>query len=634
MEVYTTLLGVRTEINKILAEQKADSPLKGQLEKIEKCIHEMPPELAYSIYDRCERLKLDFDFLKNNFSDSLQIDVPENLTNRKHLSVFLMGESSSGKTTFIQRSLGQKAGEISSKPTTGFLTIHKLGNEESLEILFPEKFSPQDSTKFEKFLQKYHLSDHFKTLTSLELNQTDAGRKTLGPEFSTTNFSNFINEANDFPECFRELIWTHKKIGKNSSFFDFVDIYDMPGSGSGNEKHEENISYAFNTYRPDIVFYFIDSGKGIPSTDGIELFRNHLLKMIDKQEEDVPLLFFVYETPESDNMDKLVQLEENGKVTCKKDFIEGKANALYNYIINPHTNENGSQFSPNDQANLLEASLLDLRGPKNSVSESLQNALALSLQKYYLTKAKKAVIEIIDGLKQFENEIENNEIIKMVLNKMEDTGNTGINSYLKDIFDEIKQKTDIGKNLSIEDAKKIFLDHFYLTSYGDYKNSSFSQALFRRYDAINRVIDDIIKEFSKMDKTDNVKRNSGEKQIVKKNEEKINNIKTVAKTVKDRLGAQLEELKNPRKCISYQKIVDGFQKSYKDKVEWQDLPFKVQTYYALRFSETDDIKNYYLLPTASAFISRIKNDLESLESIRSEIPLCISLDDFVNHSNS
>lgn len=640
MEVYTTLLGVRSQLEEILKQsiKEDDNTLKEQLNSIKRCIDEMSPELAYNIYDRCERIKLDFDFLKNNFSDSLNIEVPENLTNRKRLTVFLMGEFSSGKTTFIQRSLGQKAGGISARPTTGFLTIHKVGNDESLEIVFSDKFEVDKTAEFEVFLQNYHLNNYINR-RGKKWELIEMGRKTLGPEFSVTDFMNFLNKANDFPECFKEITWTHKKIGKNSSFFDFADIYDMPGSGAGNEKHDENIDYAFKTYTPDIIFYFVDSNQSIPSSEGHELIKKRVLPIINKQEGNVPSLFFVYEIP-VENADELVRLNDNGKVEFNKDFLKIKADALGDYITKKHTNENDFEFETNEKEKLLEARLLDLRGPKNSVSERLHNALSLSLQAYYLNKSKKAIVEITEGLNKFENEIENKEIIKMVLSEMEDTDDTDINTYLKSIFDEIKQKTDIGKNLSIEDAKEIFKKHFYLNSDenpgGSYNNNSFSEALLRRYKKINQVIDDIIKQFSKIDKTDDVKDDFVNEQIELSSTEKkskANELKVVASKIGEKLKSQVEEIRNPKKCISYQKIVDGFQKSYKENVEWQDLPFMVQSYYALKLSESDDIKNYYLLSTASAFISRISNDIESLESLRTEVPFCsMPLRDFVNNS--
>lgn len=639
MEVYTTLLGVRTQLEEILKQQSQEdnTALIKQLNAIKNCIDKMSPELAYNIYDRCERIKLDFDFLKNNFSDSLNIEVPENLTNRKRLTVFLMGEFSSGKTTFIERSLGQKAGEISARPTTGFLTVHKVGNDESLEIVFSDKFEVEKTKDFEVFLQRYNLNNYI-NLRGKKWELIESGKKTLGPEFSTADFTNFLNTANDFPESFKEITWTHKKKGKNSSFSDFADIYDMPGYGAGNEKHDENIDYAFKTYSPDIIFYFLDPAQSIPSIEASDLVKR-VLPIINKQEGDTPSLFFVYELPD-ENAEELVKLQENGKVDFNKTFLKHKIDALYKYITQKHTNENGSEFENNEKEKLLEARLLDLRGPKNSVSESLQNALSLSLQAYYLSKSKNAIVEITEELNKFENEIENKEIIKMVLNKMEDTNDTDINIYLKSIFDEIKQNIDIGKNLSIEDAKEIFKKHFYLNSdnipCGDHNNHSFSDALYRRYEKINQVIDDIIKQFSKIDKTKDIKDDSLNKQTGLPSTEKkskTKELKIVASKFGEKLKFKVDEIRNPKKYISYQKIVDDFQKSYKENVEWQDLPFMIQSYYALKLSESDDIKNYYLLSTASAFISRINNDIESLEALHTEVPLCSTpLRDFINNS--
>ncbi len=627
MESYTTLLGVRAEIEEILKEmnQTESNPIIEKLDSIKQCIDKLDPEFAYNIYDRCERIKRDFDFLKNNFSDSLKIDVPDNLTNNKHLSVFLMGEFSSGKTTFIQRSLGQKAGEISASPTTGFLTIHKVGNDESLEIVFSDNFE-MEKTDFSIFLQKYHLIEYF-NLRGNKWKLNDTGIKTLAPEFSAADYMEFLNSANDFPECFKEITWTHKKIGKNSSFFDFADLYDMPGAGAGNEKHDNNINYAFETYIPDIIFYFIDSNNSIPSSDGTELLRNRVLPIMKKHKGNLPSLFFVYELPDKTN-DEYVSLNANGNVEFSKTFMKNKADYLDDYINKEHSNENNFKFSSDEREILREACLLDLRGPKKTASQGLHNALACSLQKFYSDKTHNAIDDIIGDLKKFEDGIENIEIIKMVLNKMEDTDDTGINTYLKAIFDEIKQKTDIGKNLSIEGAKEIFQKHFYLSGYGNYNKTSFSKALNRRYEAIDGVINDIIKHFSKSDKTDNVQTDIEDKQIILPNKETL---KSVVSKIGETMKSQYNEIRNPKKCISYQKIVDEFQNIYKEKVEWQDLPFMVQSFFALRFSETDDIKNYYLLSTASTFIDYIKRDYWSLEELHTDVPLCKNLNDFVNN---
>lgn len=187
--------------------------LQSIIKPVIQSVNKMSPLLAENIYSACDILRSDFDLLENHFGElfASKTCIPPVLTNKEHIRIFLMGEFSSGKTTFIQRLLGRKSGEIAAKPTTGLLVIHRVANDESVEVLFQDEFSIPNAVQFSSFLQQFGLSAEFQQVGDTWCLQNKGSRLSLSPIYTAAQIMQFVTEANDFSSAFKEISWTHKR---------------------------------------------------------------------------------------------------------------------------------------------------------------------------------------------------------------------------------------------------------------------------------------------------------------------------------------------------------------------------------------------------------------------------------------
>ena len=493
-DLYTTLLGLRSQIEKAEEpfeavqqdyeslysnlETNTDSPagiyennrisfydnidkLKDILfEPAHRLINTIQPVLAHDIYDRCERLRDIFSIFSTHIMHQAQnskqkVFFPNGLTQKEHVRIFLMGEFSTGKTTSLQRFLNQKAGGTDPGPTTALLVIHKVANDEFLEINCNDKFVISNYN-FLSFLQKWELDTDFSQIGTTWTSNNPNTTIMLDPRFSAAEIAQFTKEVNDYPEAFKELIWTHRKRIDTNPVFEFADLYDMPGIGSSNEQHLQSISYSLQKHDPDIIFFLVDSGASIPSPMGTKLLR-HILDSINNYEKK-PLFFWVYETPTGNEKNEWkISLDATGQIVINDSFLAGNKDEpenlgikkyLIDYIEQPHTNEDNFEFSQEQKDYLNESYILDIRGPKNQVSETVTNAIALAMQRYFCNRSSDFI--------SYLNSILNMNGIKD--NKPNLKSNGFDNNFLKEIVEEIITISKNNPTISFEDAQKIFFN--------------------------------------------------------------------------------------------------------------------------------------------------------------------------------
>lgn len=551
------------------------------VDPLKKFLDNMAPILADSVYDACDRLRDDFDLFEGQIWNNLPKDekdaivFPRGLTSKNHLRIFLMGEFSSGKTTFIQRLLMQKAGEIASNPTTGLLVIHRVSDDETMEIMFKNTFSLPNTTEFYKFLAKYGLANEFdRQGEEWSLRNRDVSI-TLNPSFNSSTLMEFVNAANEYAEAFLEIRWFHRRRGRDerTNLFDFADLYDMPGAGSSNEQHNESIDRVLRNCRPDIIFYLVDSGYAIPSDDGSKLLISMLESM--RTMNRLPLFFWVYEKPigvESDT--RKITLDEDGIAKVDGTFLVDMKEALLKYIDSEHTNEE-AKFSDGQKTYLRNSFVLDARGNKSD-STFLENAISLALQQYFCKLAGQSIEDV--KLKLADFSFSDNKVFDFI-NSVSDSDEYSV----QHIFDELRSRETLetGK-LKLEHARNFFIEKFSLD--GDteiqYPEKA-KEAIERMKSSIISTIDDILSQFTK---------GFGEKTIDSK------------------------------------KVLEDFPNLYKRKDEWRDLVCKVQGYHWLRYAYSGEIAPRYLMGPGSAIIGKIEKDVKKLSDVKTELPLCEPLE--------
>jgi hypothetical protein len=558
-------------------EQKAE--LNNGIERLKEIVFEpahqiintMQPVLANDIYDKCDRIKDDLDLFETQIWNQIrQPDqkefFPNGLTNKNHLRIFLMGEFSSGKTTFLQRILNQKAGEIAAGPTTGLLVIHKVSNDESIEVTCNDRFEISNNLHFATFLQRWYLSTEFTQVGTAWMVKNPNTRIMLNPLFSSAQIMQFTAEANLYPEAFKEIIWTHKEKPDTNPVFKFADLYDMPGIGSSVQQHLESINYTLQEYAPDIIFYLVDSGNAIPSGTGTVLLNN-VLDIVNKLDTK-PLFFWVYEKPTGNEKNEWkVSLDSNGQIILDETFLSDMRVALQNYIEKVHTNENNFEFSPVQKNYLNDSYILDIRGPKNQVSETITNAIAFAMQRYYCKQTSDLILTLIQTLSTttYKNNLFNTTV--------SEAGE----ALLKEIVDEII-KTAQNKSpseISLEEAKGI---------------------VFSKLDLFKKLPSDAHEELKSIDWRVTTK---------------INNF---LQYFADMLGfgsnINLNKLENNWKFKT---------------AEFINIFPLFQTYYQQKQIYEKNINPNSLASIGSAIINIVQKDLEYLNKITTKVPICVPL---------
>ncbi len=354
--------------------------------------------ISIGIYELSEMVRSIVDDIKPFANKEKDI---RGISSSKRMKVILLGETSAGKTTFLERILGEKCGETGAIPITAFAVIHRVEDLPNpfLDIKFKNEFDVKDSERkndFEQFLKNFDFQGHFRP----EMNHfvcKDDDFKLYG----SGKFDNFIREANKFPEALDEIVWHHKKTLKQSKFTEFADLYDMPGSG-GMEAHSDNLKIAISKYDADIVLYLLKSDQGVPS-------EYQTLKSLRNQFEGKKL-YFVYQIINNDSFDNKVE-------------------ALKEFIFKTDDSDAIEPFNAEEQRFYSNAKVVDARGDvKDKVSADV--ALSAILQKFYIEKAS----AFYSSLNMQVNEPKEFTILDVI------PTSDGINGHLRKFLEKEKEK--------------------------------------------------------------------------------------------------------------------------------------------------------------------------------------------------
>ena len=222
--------------------------------------------------------------------------------NGERVRIGLMGATSAGKTTLIQRLLGDSAGKISSKPETACLVVHKFGESENLVFWMKEKVAfktPDVSSRFQSFIKKYKLDDYYTDDSECEWRLRDKKDNQGSNEYSREKIFDFFQEVNAFDGVFERIEWNHKKRRRSYDLVDLIDVYDFPGFG-GKDEHDQVVSdtLGMGQFEIDFLIYVIDTSKGIPAEDekcALEAVQRFLLS--SRSSGRSTQLYWAYEKP-------------------------------------------------------------------------------------------------------------------------------------------------------------------------------------------------------------------------------------------------------------------------------------------------------------------------------------------------
>ena len=379
--------------------------------------------LSTGIYGLSEKIRSIVDDVKPFIDNHKETN---GISNADKINIMLLGETSAGKTTFLERIFGgEKCGETGAIPITAFAVIHKAEDLQTpfLEIKFKKEFTIAEdkSTDFDKFLKEY---DGFKNCFSSLGKGAYKCESDVPNLYGTEKSDSFVKKANNYYEAFEEIVWHHKKSSKFSKITDFAYFYDMPGSG-GMEEHSENLKASLSKYDADIVLYLLKSDQGVSSD-------YQFLKELKKYTENRNLYFF-YQIKNNDSFDQ--------KVEAIKEFVFKDESSD---AINPFNEEERQYFSG--------IQVIDARGGKDDRHFS-NIALATVLQKYYTEQAK----IFYDTLNTKQNEPKEFKVLEAK------PGKDGINRHLRDFLEEINRNCDSENGLpSFKKIKEKFEQYFCL----------------------------------------------------------------------------------------------------------------------------------------------------------------------------
>ena len=405
--------------------------------------------IATAIYNIANKLRDNIDNLRELSSCSVR-----GISRSVKANIMLLGETSAGKTSFLNRIYGEDCGEIGPTPITAFPVSHRITETNSyllVKFIHPQfTIEPEKKEGFVAFLNKYNLKKEF------EIN--DNVFKPVGEDYKLekkVEFVNFIREANSYPSCFEEIVWSHKRSDKKQiGATEFADFIDMPGTG-GQEVHTENIESYFNKYGKtvDIILYLIKSDQGVSSR--YEYLKT-LKEEIKKAEVKADFIF-------------VFQIDN-------KDPFEEKVNALQNFIFVEGVDANNG-FSKSEIDFYSKAKILDSRGKKEDRPKA-NIALASIIKDFFINRCEefRESLKVVNKPKEYD------------LLKAPERNERNINGLLFDFLESTVKKCHNGKLPKIEDLKKDFRDEFSLNT----EIKAFNEDLENTLEAISSDIEENI----------------------------------------------------------------------------------------------------------------------------------------------
>jgi hypothetical protein len=577
-----------SESIKILVEKIEDGkPILNQLHttylsietihgKINEIIENIDPLLSTGIYERCRRLKDDIDLFESQILFQLSSEAEKNinplshgLRNRERVNVFLVGEFSAGKTTFAQRLISDLTGPISGAPATACLVIHKQAVAQSLVITFNNTFVVNDTGNFEQLL---HTNDLRKRFNFTQGTWVPNEREITLVNWDSGKIINFLHEANKYPEAFSKIVWNHKKSRKTdhkNTFLDFVDLFDMPGIGGNEGKHDPIIKNVFQEHKPDIILYLIDTSKGTPSEDEVKSLRK-LLSYI-AQYTPPPLFYWVYQKPSGSYSPLDMQSIDGDGNILDTSFLKEKWESIVNFIDELESGRTIT-FEKEHIEYLRKTVILDARGLADD-TEMSQNAVSLALRDYFCACGNGYVgnaAKILSG----DSKIRQFDVMSYY---PRDMGYSSKNPFIENVIDSIRKSSD----LSVSNAKNIILKFLCIDNDEDISKYPYDlcNTLTEWLKNIQCIIDEIIKEISV-------------KNLLRKSEK-----------------------------ISIDNIDNKFWKQYEGKHKWQSLLFSVQAYHWIKASYDKAIAPQYINKIGNAILASIEKDVSRLSKININLPI-------------
>lgn len=339
--------------------------------------------VAGSLLEICNRLKNNVELMEKareirTAGEERKLSASRRgIGSGQKISIFLTGEFSAGKTTFIKRVLGKIAGATSQFPQTGMMIKHCVGGASSFKINFASEFCAKNEDEkfsFSEFIKNFGIQDKFE--------QTGNVWKRVQEEIVFSDWGadkclEFIGRADGFINVVESIQWTRlpSMRPREQDILKYCDMYDLPGIG-GRHEHMLTIQKIMDSSSPDIILYLIDTHKGVPSNEGFH-FISDLVENILDAEGSKPLFFWVYQMPGADDPDSIPNqgwVEEQKKsieATLRKEKEEGLLSGrVYAYLNN--------------------AGILDARGGSDNYLRA-RVAVAQAIGLYYQLRLKEYV---------------------------------------------------------------------------------------------------------------------------------------------------------------------------------------------------------------------------------------------------
>jgi len=619
-------------------------------EIIGKMSETVDPIIATGIYERINILKDDIDLFEDEILSKLldkssAAKMPSvsfhglRSKGQDRINVFLVGEFSAGKTTFIGRLIDDFSGHISGARSTACLVVHENATEPGLAITY-KKISVKDQENLVSFLKRYDLYRDFTDKNeSLDPKVESRTIDVVTNNWTTNNILSFLKEANAFPGIFKQIVWSHKKPKKKKyAFLEYINLYDMPGFG-GDINHDQVIEDIFNENKPDIVLYLIDTDRGIPSDEEVPA----LSKLLKSVMQHKPIFCWVFQKPTGRSSFEKEPAEKNGEEPTAntgdmesldtdnegflfdEEYLKKKKKALNNFIyelvnadnfiqqktaeisnekeleIEIQSAEKFKGLFDNDQvAYLLKSFILDARGPSDDI-EGAQNSVSMVLQKYYASICNRYCKEAkIVLASRSEKSLEVSQQKVMQYKPNDDGKNSSKNSFIEEeILNKIKEARN---DYSLDNARNIFSDALSIEVQKPKKKRLFFAG--SRDDGNDDAYADL----------------SGYPFDLKAT---LKDMRTVINATVDEM---LEAIKAKKQdAVSLDSIELTFWKKYLANDSWQKLLFTVQAYHWLKASYDGLIAPQYISNIGFAMLRTIENDVKRLTETNNLLPMITSL---------
>ena len=375
-----------TEIKNILDSSdtfKSSDVYDKLLKLVEKAEEDSFYDRISLMLDNCDRIRSNVELVQSISRTNALSDDTNGIIYSKKIKIFLLGDFSSGKTTFIKRILRKVVGASSQFPQTSTMIRH-FGSSSKMQIITPVKeYTPNTGNKeeFSKVMKKFELVKYF----------TQKGDKWIKDEESISlndwadaRIIDFLGAIAKYPGFISVIDWGHRLNDKTLKYnlLDYADLYDVPGIG-GDEKHNQIIDNAIEN-SPDIILYLINPDNGVPG----ENEEKHLIDVALKNSS--ALFFWCYQKALKSQNDNFVE-EQKVEITH---FIAEMCNKA-------RTNGNISSNSTmlDKVAKYFEApKVIDAAGDVNESFNAIEKVASI-ISNFFMEKTQHYVSNKKNGIK-------------------------------------------------------------------------------------------------------------------------------------------------------------------------------------------------------------------------------------------